>query len=154
MRYAGIIPNDFLNGENICVSYWAQGCPFHCKECHNPETWDFNSGTEKPIEEIIKRIKELITKNGIQRNFSILGGEPCAPQNIKNTITIAKEIRKSFPDIIIYLWTGYNAADLTSEIKELADVIIDGQYKKEERDVTLPLRGSRNQRVLRKGKDF
>ena len=80
-RYNTIIPNDVANGEGICVSFFVQGCPHHCPGCFNPETWDFIGGQEYTSHtkwEIIK----AINANGIVRNFSVLGGEPLAPQNI------------------------------------------------------------------------
>ena len=77
MRYAGLIKNDIVDcDDGICVSLWLQGCPHRCKGCHNPETWDFNGGTEIPIEELIKEIIKSINENGVERNFSVLGVEP------------------------------------------------------------------------------
>ena len=72
IRIANIITNDILNGEGICVSLWTQGCPHHCPGCHNQEQWDFNGGTPYKEDEILEHILQLIQKNGIQRNLSIL----------------------------------------------------------------------------------
>ena len=72
-KYAGLITNDFVNGEGVCVSFWVQGCPFKCKGCHNPETWDFNGGKALPTD-IRGQIIKAICANGIMRNFSVLGG--------------------------------------------------------------------------------
>jgi len=159
MRYAGLIKNDMVNGKNICVSFFVQGCNIHCPGCHNPQTWDFDGGEELP-KNILDQIDSAITANGIQRNFSILGGEPFAEQNITLTYTILSHVRQKFPDITIYAWTGYKIEDLwkrdaiTKNTIKLVNVLIDGPFIKEQRDVTLSLRGSRNQRILYKGKDF
>lgn len=159
MRYAGLIKNDFADGDGVCVSFWVQGCPHQCPQCHNPQTWDFNGGEELPFN-IFEQIDQAITANGIQRNFSILGGEPLCKENIKLTYAIACHIRNTFPDIKIYLWTGYilEQIDRTNwyadKILNIIDILIDGPYIAEQRDITLPLRGSRNQRVLYKEKDF
>ncbi len=150
-----------VNGEGVNVSFWTQGCPHRCPGCHNPETWDFNGGREKDVEDIINEIVESISANGIQRNFSVLGGEPLCEENMINVLYIIQSIKRKFPTIKIYLWTGYTLEELkkeyynTLDIKlQNIDVLITGRYIQEERDITLPLRGSRNQKVLYKGIDF
>jgi len=159
MRYANLITEDLINGEGVCVSLFMQGCHFHCPGCHNPETWDFNGGKEIDIDNLLANIVEAISKNKIIRNFSVLGGEPLAPENIKDTMTIIYAIRLTFPEIKIFLWTGYEANELpkgkTAQIiYDCVDTMIVGRFKMEERDITLPLRGSRNQEVLTKEKIF
>ena len=158
VKFAAINKNDFINGEGVCVSLWVQGCPHHCKGCHNPEQWDFNGGNEIDIDILINEILLAIEANGIQRNFSILGGEPMAQRNISNTLYILEQIKKHFPNIKIYVWTGYTIEELLSlynkEILQNIDVLIDGRFILEERDITLKLRGSKNQRILYKGTDF
>lgn len=152
MKYAGLIKNDVVNGKNVCVSYWAQGCPIHCKGCHNPQTWDFNGGMEIDRDELIKEIIEAISKNGIQRNFSVLGGEPLAPSNVYNTFEIIKAVKEACPHIEVYLWTGYYLEDLSKEIRnviyEYVDILVEGPYDESKRDITLPMRGSSNQRIV------
>lgn len=158
VRFAAINKNDFINGEGVCVSLWMQGCPHHCKGCHNPEQWDFNGGNEIDIDILINEILIAIKANGIQRNFSILGGEPMAQRNISNTLYILEQIKKHFPKIKTYVWTGYTIEELLSlynkEILQNIDILIDGRFILEERDITLKLRGSKNQRILYKGTDF
>lgn len=158
VKFAAINKNDFINGEGVCVSLWVQGCPHHCKGCHNPEQWDFNGGNEIDIDILINEILIAIEANGIQRNFSILGGEPMAQRNISNTLYILEQIKKHFPNIKTYVWTGYTIEELLSlynkEILQNIDVLIDGRFVLEERDITLKLRGSKNQRILYKGTDF
>lgn len=157
MRLAAIKYNDIVDcEEGICVSLWMQGCSLHCPKCQNPQTWDFNGGFEMPIDEVISTILLKINENGIHRDFSVLGGEPLAPLNIEWTLEILKAVRSAYPNIKIYLWTGYDFTKtlMPKQIADLVDVIIDGPYIDKERDITLPLRGSRNQRILRKGEDF
>lgn len=158
VKFAAINKNDFINGEGVCVSLWVQGCPHHCKGCHNPEQWDFNGGNEIDIDILINEILIAIEANGIQRNFSVLGGEPMAQRNISNTLYILEQIKKHFPNIKTYVWTGYTIEELLSlynkEILQNIDILIDGRFILEERDITLKLRGSKNQRILYKGTDF
>ena len=157
-RYNAILTNDVVNGEGVCVSFFIQGCPHHCKGCFNPETWDFEGGkpyTEGVKKEIIKAIKA----NGIRRNFSILGGEPLAGQNIEMTKDIVKTVRNTYPDIKIFLWTGYDFEDSSHdmdffEIIQYVDVVIDGKFIEELKDLNLRLRGSSNQRVWIKENGF
>ena len=158
VKFAAINKNDFINGEGVCVSLWVQGCPHHCKGCHNPEQWDFNGGNEIDIDILINEILIAIEANGIQRNLSILGGEPMAQRNISNTLYILEQVKKHFPNIKTYVWTGYTIEELLSlynkEILQNIDILIDGRFILEERDITLKLRGSKNQRILYKGTDF
>ena len=159
-RYAGLNANDFANGKGTCVSFFVQGCPHHCPGCFNPETWDFNGGKELPVD-IRGQIIKAICANGITRNFSVLGGEPLCPQNRDGVNNIITGIRTAFPHIKIFVWTGYTLEELQAEnndsinnILNNIDVLIDGRYKEEEKDLTLELRGSRNQRILYKNVDF
>lgn len=158
MRVAGLTKNDTTNGEGICVSLWVQGCPHHCKGCHNPESWDFNGGEYINNWRLIEQISEAITANGIQRNFSILGGEPFAPQNIDDTYQILWHIKERFPSIKTFVWTGYTLQQLQDLYEDTlldnVDVLIDGPFIKAERDITLKFRGSKNQRILYRGVDY
>lgn len=158
MRYAGIIENDVVNGEGICLSYWTQGCPHKCDGCHNPETWNFNGGKEDSKENILNKILTLLNKNNIHRNLSILGGEPLCDENIDFTMEILKQVKQKYPSIKTFVWTGYTYEELCKLYKDIIfdniDVLIDGKYDKNQRDITLKLRGSKNQRVLRKNIDF
>ena len=158
MRIAGLTKNDTTNGEGICVSLWVQGCPHHCTGCHNPESWDFNGGEYINNWRLIEQISEAITANGIQRNFSILGGEPFAPQNIDDTYQILWHIKERFPSIKTFVWTGYTLQQLQDLYEDTlldnVDVLIDGPFIKAERDITLKFRGSKNQRILYRGVDY
>lgn len=159
MRYADIIENDIVDSiSGINVSFWCQGCLFHCAHCHNPQTWDLNGGKELPYnyKEIVL---ELIHKNGIHRGLSILGGEPLLEQNIKIVSDLIDYIKEKSSDTKIYLWSGYTYKELKKEkdvyIKNIlskVDFFIDGLYDENKRDLNLKLRGSSNQNVyIRKG---
>jgi anaerobic ribonucleoside-triphosphate reductase activating protein len=159
-KYAGLMTNDFANGEGVCVSFWTQGCPHHCEGCQNPETWDFEGGLELPTD-IRGQIIKAICANGITRNFSVLGGEPLCSQNIEEVDQIITSVRAAFPQIKIFVWTGYTLEELQKEKNEhiinilsKIDILIDGKYEEEQRDITLELRGSKNQRILQRGIDF
>lgn len=154
MQYAGLMKNDITDGNGICVSFWFQGCAFHCKNCHNPQTWDKNGGITIP-DNYLEIIDKAITANGIKRNFSMLGGDPFYIHNRKLAATIANHVRKNHPDIKIYIWTGYTYEELKklddsdiNVVLKYADYLIDGRYVDDLRDVTLKLRGSSNQRII------
>ena len=154
IRIAGVTPNDVINGEGISVSVWLQGCPHRCKGCHNPETWDFEGGTLYNQDMLIFEILKLIEKNGIKRNLSILGGEPLCEENRDFIQILTKIVRNIHPEIKIYCWTGYRLEDIDPQYLKNIDVLIDGKFEQDKRDITLKLRGSSNQRILYKGKDF
>ena len=154
MRYSGLIENDITAAPGLCVSFFVQGCPHHCPECHNPETWGFDGGQEFS-NETLERIITALTAQGIRRDLCIMGGEPLCDENAFLTYLVISEVKKRIPDIKIYIWSGYTYEELEKrshpQVKlalELADVLIDGPYIAEERDLTLPMRGSRNQRVI------
>ena len=161
VRYADLNKNDFINGEGVSVSLWVQGCPHHCPGCHNSEQWNFEGGKYINNQLLIEEIFTALTENGIQRNFSVLGGEPLAPQNINDTWEILWHVKRKFPDIKTYVWTGYTLEELyklyessKETLLENVDVLIDGRFELKQRDITLKLRGSSNQRILYKGVDF
>ena len=153
MKYAGLIKNDVTAAPGLCVTFFVQGCPHKCPGCHNPETWDFESGKEFSPD-IIDEIVDALTANGIKRNFCIMGGEPLCPKNEFLTLLIISEVKKQIPDVKIYLWTGYEYEELKNksgkvlDILENIDVLIDGPFVLEKRSTTLPLRGSTNQRII------
>jgi anaerobic ribonucleoside-triphosphate reductase activating protein len=160
MRIAGIIKNDVVNGIGVCVSLFTQGCIHHCPGCFNPETWDFNGGYE--TNELKTTIIQAISANGIQRNLSILGGEPLCEENYQLVREIIASVRMVYPNIKIFIWTGctldnlqkmrvYNT-DLDFILNNI-DYLIDGPFLKEEKDLSLWLRGSRNQNVYKLTKD-
>ena len=155
MKYAGIIKNDVSAGSGVCVTFFVQGCPIHCPGCHNQETWAFDGGKEFTPDTITEVI-EALNANGVQRNFCIMGGEPLCDENLFLTYLLLENVRKNYPNIKIYIWTGYEFEDIlkrkgNSKIKliiDLADYMICGPFKLTERDITLPMMGSRNQYVV------
>lgn len=164
MRYAQIRSMDISNGEGVGVSLFVQGCPFHCKNCFNSETWDFNGGKEL-TEKTKNKFMELIDRPYIRR-ISILGGEPLAEQNLDEVLSLIKEIRISFPEKTIWLYTGYELSEIIKQeqyekvsgipsvwskrwkIISNIDVLVDGEYIDEQKDLTLKWRGSKNQHVI------
>ena len=149
-RISTIKSNDIANGKGIVVSVWFQGCPFHCKGCHNPQTWDFNEG-EEFTQEHIDKVLGYIEVNNIDRNLSILGGESLCPPNIEGTLELCKTFKEKYPNKIIYLWTGYvveNFNELQLEVLKYIDVLIDGRFEIDKKDLSLKFRGSSNQRVI------
>lgn len=154
MRYAGIIKNDIAAGEGVNVTFFTQGCPFHCEGCHNPQTWDFLGGKEFTMD-TINEIIAAIGDNGVTRNLSIMGGEPLCPENVFLTTMVLSNIQEKYPNIKYYLWTGYTYEELVEKhdskidwILDHIDYLIDGPFILAERDITLAMRGSRNQRIL------
>ena len=152
MRYAGLNKNDFSAAPGVSVTFYTQGCPHHCFGCHNPETWDFKGGKEF-TPEVIDEILEALTANNIMRSLAIQGGEPLCVENEFLTLLIVKTVKEKFPDVKIYIWTGYYLNSLPNtpyikQILELTDCLIDGPYMEDERDITLPMRGSRNQNII------
>ena len=156
VHVAGINPTDIVNGEGTCVSIFLSGCPFHCPGCHNSEAWDSDYGDERYTSEVIDELTNDLTANGIQRNLSILGGEPLWEDNdnADNVAAMLVAIKQNCPNTRVFLWTGYIWEDLIKDefilhaILPRVDVLIDGPYIQSERDITLWLRGSRNQRVI------
>lgn len=151
VRYAGLDKNDIVNGKGFCVSFWTQYCPHRCKGCHNPETWSKDGGLLIEYNDLLQEIIEAIKSNNIIRNFSILGGEPLCDENVSLVNNLIKDIKQIYPNILIYCWTGYNFEDIKDKYKEVLsniDVLIDGKFIAEQRDVSLHLRGSSNQRVI------
>lgn len=157
---------DTANGEGIRTSIFFSGCEFKCKGCFNSEAWDFNKGEEFTYELYKTKIKPTINEH--IAGISILGGEPLHPKNILATSNLVKWFKRDFHNKNVWLWTGYayediikkpytenlvvegnifKAISLKNIIKNI-DILVDGQYIEEQRDLTLKWRGSRNQRVI------
>ncbi len=147
MRYNQIRKMDIADGPGVRVSVFLQGCAFHCKNCFNPETWDFNGGSEF-TDETIQEILDLCDREYIA-GLSILGGEPMHPKNIEGTIRLAKAFKERFPEKSLWSWSGFLFDDVCNkEIFQYLDVLVDGQYVDELHDPRLKWRGSSNQRVI------
>lgn len=159
MKYAGYMPNDFVNGEGVCVSLWTAGCPHRCPGCFNSEIWDYDNGKTVP-NDIKGQIVKAISANGIQRNFSVLGGEPLSPQNREFVNDMIKIVRSAYPHIKIYLWSGYTYQELLdfndkniNSILSQINFLIDGRFEQDKKDLTLKLRGSSNQNIIELNKE-
>lgn len=158
MRYAQIDECECCNGNDIGVSLFTQGCPIKCPGCHNDSIWDFNGGTEF-TEETIDTIIELIKKPYIKR-LSILGGEPLEPENYYMLKKLLETVIMVKPNIKIWIWTGYTWYNLLLKLKyefgkrllwdilKTCNVLIDGPFIQEKKDITLKWRGSSNQNVI------
>lgn len=147
MNFHRIESTNLSNGIGWRVVLWVSGCHHHCEGCHNPETWDINSGkpfTEKHLQKII----EFLNKPYI-RGLTLSGGDPLAEENRDEILHIVKTVKSIYPNKDIWLYTGY----VFDEVKDLdiikyVDVVVDGKFELENRDITLPFRGSTNQRII------
>ncbi len=159
MNYATIKWYDIANGEGVRISLFVSGCTHRCKNCFNEVAWDFAYG--EPFDEEIqdKILKEL--GSGYIAGLSLLGGEPLEPQNQAALYPFVKKVREGYPDKSIWCYTGFILDEKTGELKEkhkntpdtkgllsLIDVLVDGAYIEELKDIRLKFRGSSNQRVL------
>lgn len=167
MRYASIDKIECRNGLGWGITLYVQGCHFHCKGCFNPETWDFDGGKEY-TEETKQAILKLIEPKYIAR-FSILGGEPLESHNSFRLAELVNLIKQKRPDIKIWVYTGYTIENLYDRcyctigedseftptqcrylryILNNIDVLVDGQFQEDKKDLTYPFAGSTNQRVI------
>lgn len=154
MRYAALKKNDIANAPGVCVSFYVQGCRGACPGCHNPETWDFDGG-KKFTPQVLEELLQALTANNVHRDLCILGGEPLCEENLFLTDLIITEVKNKLPDTKIYVWTGYIYENLKSSsnpylktIFNTIDYLIDGPYIEAQRDITLLMRGSKNQRII------
>ena len=161
MNYHKIEKTSVANGTGIRVVLWVSGCSLHCKGCHNPETWSLCSG--KPFDEDAKmELYEALDKPYIQ-GVTFSGGHPLEDGNVEDVYLLVKEIRKKFPTKDIWLYTGYTLEQIypsvitdcldlerfyRQNIVEMCDVVVDGKYVEELKDITLKWKGSNNQRVI------
>lgn len=162
MKYAGIIYDDTAAAPGLSLSFYTQGCPIHCPGCHNQDMWDFEGGYEFNSE-VRDRVITKLNENGILRNLCIMGGEPLCPQNAHMTELLCGFARIEYPDIKIYVWTGYTLEELCEReqnmdtpdgkrihnILECLDVLITNPFDISKRDITLELRGSSNQEIYK-----
>lgn len=156
MNVCDIVIADHANGPGMRVSLFVAGCRNHCPGCFNPETWDFNAGKQYTTlhdEWII----HILKKPGYQ-GISILGGEPFEMENQERLLFLIRRIKEEVPDKDIWMYTGYTYEDLmpggirhadgTDEILDAIDVLVDGRFILEQKDISLRFRGSRNQRLI------
>ena len=167
MNYLKIEHEDVCNGTGLRVVLWLSGCSHHCYNCQNPQTWDSNSGI--PFDESAKQeIFNELSKDYIS-GITFSGGDPLHENNLDEVLKLVKEIRISFPEKTIWLYSGYNFDLLNSKYNEYkytpfaanadewltrweiisnVDILVDGEYIDDQKDLTLKFRGSKNQRVI------
>lgn len=157
MNYADIKRIDVANGEGVRVSIFVSGCNHHCKGCFNQCAWDFNYGnkfTEKQEEEIINDLNPDYISG-----LTLLGGEPLEPSNQEGLLPLVKKVKEKYPDKKIWCYTGFDfekdvvgrmakESETTKELLKYIDVIVDGKFEEDKKDLQLRFRGSSNQRIL------
>lgn len=153
MNYHNIKHDDMNNGDGIRVTLFVSGCEHHCHNCQNPQTWDYNSGIEFD-ENAFNELCIEMDKDYIS-GITFSGGDPLAPQNVEKVKDIVVNLKKLFPSKTVWMYTGYKYEQLLFEgkhdviqILKHIDVLVDGRYVEDKRDVSLKWRGSSNQRVL------
>lgn len=149
MYYSAIRPFDIANGEGVRVSLFVSGCRNRCPGCFNPETWSFIYG-QKFTWETLHEIERLLSHPNVS-GLSILGGDPFEPENREWVETLCAYVKHNLPDKDIWIWTGYDF--LTDGLIDLPvmnyiDVLVDGRFEEDKKDLTLKWRGSYNQRVI------
>ena len=157
MKYAAIKSCDIANGPGVRVSLFVSGCRHHCKDCFNPETWDFAYG--QPFDEaVMEHILALMAPDYI-RGITYLGGEPFEPENQPHVLALCRKVRERFPGKTIWCYSGYTLEtdmlagklgprDVTMELLSLLDVLVDGEFHEAEKNPQLRFRGSGNQRII------
>lgn len=157
MHYANIKPRDIANGPGVRVSLFVSGCTRHCKDCFNRETWDFTYGqpfTQETVDYILRELSLPFI-----RGLTVLGGEPFEPQNQPGVLDLLRQARQACPDKSIWVFSGYTLDghilakklgpwSVTQELLSYVDVLVDGPFIAEEKDLRLRFRGSRNQRLI------
>ncbi len=158
MNYGEIKKTDIANGEGVRVSLFVSGCRIHCPGCFNACTWDFKYG--KPFtQDTESEIIEALDKDYIS-GLTVLGGEPFEEENQQVLTPFLKKVRERFPNKTVWCYTGYvydrdlcpqegkKHSSCTAEMLSYIDVLVDGPFIQEQKDVGLAFRGSRNQRIL------
>lgn len=157
MNYAEIKNYDIANGLGVRVSLFVSGCTHHCKGCFNPMTWDFSYG--KPFTQAVQdELLEMLSPAYID-GLTLLGGEPMEPDNQRALLPFVKKVRAQYPDKNIWCYTGYKLDDellkpsrarceVTDELLSLIDVLVDGEFIEEQKNISLSFRGSENQRLI------
>ncbi len=157
MYYGNIKKYDIADGEGVRVSLFVSGCTNHCKECFQPETWSFNYG-QLFAEETEQEILDALNHDYIQ-GFTILGGEPFEIENQKELVKLLRKIKENYPEKDIWSYTGFvydrdlipsgkRYCEVTDEMLSYLDVLIDGPFMVEKKNISLSYRGSENQRVI------
>lgn len=156
LKYAGIIKDDVVNGTGVGLTLFVQNCTHHCDGCQNKSTWNPNGGY-KFTEEIWEGIVKYFTQNSYANHLTMSGGDPL--DNLTLTNYVVSNFRYLFPDKKIWLYTGYTFEEILKETKylpvlESIDILVDGRFEKDKKDLTLKWKGSSNQRVIDVGKSL
>lgn len=147
MRYHNITKDDMLNGDGLRVVLWVAGCSHCCKECHNPITWDPNGGLE--FDEAAKQEIFAELEKDYVHGITFSGGDPLHMSNAYDVAELAKEIREKYPKKSIWLYTGGTWESVKNmRVVPYLDVLIDGEFEVDKKDVNLHWVGSANQRVI------
>lgn len=159
MNYGSIKKTDIANGVGVRVSLFVSGCTHHCKECFNPETWNFEYGTPY-TEETQTELLEALSP-GFIKGLTLLGGEPMEPQNQRELLSLVTKVKEQYPDKNIWCYTGYTLekdllpgadsrarCEVTDELLQYIDVLVDGEFQIDQKNIRLKFRGSANQRIL------
>ena len=151
MNYEKIDKCSVSNGSGVRAVLWISGCGIHCRNCHNQQTWDFDSGipfTEETMQELLYDLSKPYIKG-----CTLSGGHPLDPLNAPKVLEIVKRVKMVFPNKDIWIYSGYEWENIIKdetlrEIMRYTDVLVDGAYIDELRDISLPFRGSSNQRII------
>lgn len=157
MRYADYYDCDICNGNSVGMSLFISGCPIHCKDCFNSDIWDFNSGKEW-TSEIENKFFEKVEREYIKR-VTFVGGSPLCDDNVIDVKNLILKLRHNFPNKQIWVYTGYTWESIINnsnneyskarlEILNNIDVLVDGPFECDKRDLSLAFRGSNNQRII------
>lgn len=157
MHYSTIKDCDIANGIGVRITLFVSGCTNHCKNCFQPQTWDFDFG-EPFTEETEEKLLQMLKPDYIN-GLTLLGGEPMEPQNQRALVPFLKRVRETYPNKNIWCFTGFTyevlktdgshpRCEVTDEMLSLIDVLVDGRYVDELKDLTLQFRGSSNQRLI------
>lgn len=147
MYYGKINKTDIANGTGVRVSLFVSGCRNHCKGCFQPETWNFNYGEKFDVNTVLDIDYALLPE--YISGLTILGGDPLEPENYPHVLSLCKFIKVRHPEKTIWLYTGYlYEVYAYSELMEYIDVLVDGKFIEELKDISLKFRGSSNQRII------
>ncbi len=157
MYIGEIITADCANGEGLRVSLFVSGCTNHCKGCFQPQTWDFHYGREYTPEIEAFILQEL--SKSYYNGLTVLGGEPFEPSNQRGLLPLVRRLKKELPDRDLWFYTGFTYdkdlipggcryIECTDELLDAADILVDGRFVEEKRNLMLRFRGSENQRII------
>lgn len=147
MHYHNITKDDMLNGDGLRVVLWVAGCAHACLGCHNPETWEADSGI--PFDQAAKDELFAELEKDYISGVTFSGGDPLFPGNRETVGALCREIRQRFPDKTIWMYTGYRWEQVSElAILDTVDVLVDGRFEQALADTALHWRGSANQRLI------